>query len=60
VFLAVSTGGMGSPIYVYGVVSLYILSFYLANWSEFYTHKAITKVGEIGVTEVQFLTIAFL
>jgi len=60
VFLIAISGGLSDPLYVYGIVTLYILSFFMVNWSEYYTHKAITRVGELGVTELQYLCMSFL
>lgn len=35
-------------------------SLYFANWSEYHTRVMITQVGNIGVTEIQWISIAFL
>jgi len=58
--LIMSCGGLGEAIPAYGLIFLYILSFYFANWSEYFTHVSVTRVGDAGVTEIQWLAIAIL
>lgn len=58
--LIMSCGGLGEAIPAYGLIFLYIISFYFANWSEYFTHVSVTRIGDMGVTEIQWLTIIIL
>lgn len=58
--LVMSCGGLSDPLPAYGIIFLYCLSFYFVNWSEYFTHVSVTRVGDFGVTEIQWMTIMLL
>ena len=59
--IVASSDGMGSQDHIFwGLTQFMTCAFFLMNWMEYHSHISATNVGELGVTEAQWIFMLFL
>ena len=55
VIILCSGDGLGNDDAFWGIIKFITFAFYTMNWTEYHSHESATRVGQLGVTEVQFI-----
>ena len=58
VLIVCAQDGFSSDEHLFwGQAKFNTFAFYIMNWTEYHSHESATRVGQLGVTEIQFIVI---